>query len=316
MRTRYFILLSAGLLAGLLWLTTSSRDSATALAAGDAPATQPGTNKTPATSPALQPSMDQQCQQLVDKWHPLILHGKLQVMVRPPFVVAGDCSDVRMRDLLDHTILGSQRAFNAMYFHKEPSRPILILLYVAESNYRYAAANFLGDTDVSPYGYSRSDGILIMNISTGGGTLVHELFHALVAFDFPDIPRWYNEGMGSLYEQSQFTGDHIVGLPNWRLPALQKAIEAGTVRPLKDMIEDPEFYAKDRVGLNYAQARYLMQYLQEKQLLQQYYRDFHAAHDAGTDLTGYTTLLKTIAPMTEQELDATWHKWVLSLRFP
>ena len=41
-----------------------------------------------------------------------------------------------------------------------------------------------------------------MNISTGGGTLVHEIVHPFVAANFPNCPAWFNEGLGSLYEQS------------------------------------------------------------------------------------------------------------------
>ena len=37
-----------------------------------------------------------------------------------------------------------------------------------------------------------------MNIGTGGGTLVHELTHSLIAFDFPHVPDWFNEGLASL----------------------------------------------------------------------------------------------------------------------
>ena len=41
----------------------------------------------------------------------------------------------------------------------------------------------------------------MMNIGTGGGTLVHEIVHPFVAANFPHCPPWFNEGLGSLYEQ-------------------------------------------------------------------------------------------------------------------
>ena len=40
----------------------------------------------------------------------------------------------------------------------------------------------------------------IMNIATGGGTLVHEIVHPYVEANFPGCPAWFNEGLGSLYE--------------------------------------------------------------------------------------------------------------------
>lgn len=272
----------------------------------------------PASSPAAetQPTLNQLCVKMLDQWKPSFHAEKFSYLIEPPYVIAGDLPQAQLRAYRDGTILASQRAFNAMYFKQRPQKPILILLFSNETLYRRLAKDWLGDVDVSPYGYCRHDGIMVMNIATGGGTLVHELFHALVSPDFPAIPRWYNEAMGSLYEQSQFDGNRIKGLPNWRLPALQKAIKAKTVRPLKQVIEDSNFAAADRVGLNYAQARYLALYLQEKGLVQQYYTDFHAAHDAGTDTTGYATLLKTLAPLKEEDLDATWQQWVMTLHFP
>src|SRR5207245_82937 len=127
--------------------------------------------------------------------------------------------------------------------------------------------------------YRHNDHAMLMNVSTGTGTLVHELTHALIAPDFPTVPDWFNEGLASLYEQSQFglEAKSIKGLPNWRLPALQKAMKEGTLHSLPEMIGDEDFRNDERVGINYAEARYLMFYLQEKNLLQKYYTDFRAA---------------------------------------
>ena len=33
--------------------------------------------------------------------------------------------------------------------------------------------------------------------------------------NFGDIPPWLDEGMASLYEVSEVSGNHILGLPNW-----------------------------------------------------------------------------------------------------
>ena len=108
-----------------------------------------------------------------------------------------------------------------------------------------------------------------MNISTGGGTLVHEIVHPFVAANFPNCPAWFNEGLGSLYEQSGEVEGEIHGFTNWRLPRLQEAIRKGKLASFKTLCHttDTEFYEKDR-GTNYAQARYLCYYLQQKDLLQ------------------------------------------------
>jgi len=67
-------------------------------------------------------------------------------------------------------------------------------------------------------------------------------------------------------------------------------------------------------GTNYAQARYLLYYLQEKGLLVRYYRAFFA--DRRTDPTGYQTLKRVLG---ERDMDAfhkRWQAFVLGLSFP
>ena len=47
--------------------------------------------------------------------------------------------------------------------------------------------------------------------------------------NFPECPPWFNEGMGSLFEQSREVDGHIRSLTNWRLARLQQEIKAGRV---------------------------------------------------------------------------------------
>ena len=117
-----------------------------------------------------------------------------------------------------------------------------------------------------------------MNIATGGGTLVHEIVHPYVEADFPNAPPWLNEGLGSLFEQSDERDGKIVGLTNWRLAGLQKAIKRGGVPSFFELthMDSKTFYLEEH-GTNYSQSRYLMYYLQEKGLLHDFYRRFRAA---------------------------------------
>ena len=152
-----------------------------------------------------------------------------------------------------------------------------------------------------------------MDISTGGGTLVHEIVHPFVAANLPGCPDWFNEGLGSLYEQSSERGGQIIGLTNWRLAGLQEAIRAGRAPALAELVatSQDEFYGS-RSGLYYAEARYLLYYLQEKGLLGRFYRALAAGLAA--DPTGRDALEGTLG----QKLPAfepAWRKFVLSLRF-
>jgi hypothetical protein len=150
-----------------------------------------------------------------------------------------------------------------------------------------------------------------MDISTGGGTLVHEMFHALVDVDFPDIPPWANEGVASLFEQCNITDDGLVGLLNWRLPIVQQAIRDKTLPSLRKMMtmSDVEFRRSDR-GC-YAAARYLMLHLQTRGTLTTFYKSFRDRFKE--DPTGVKFAEEALGQKLE-DAEPAWRTWVLSLK--
>ncbi len=153
-----------------------------------------------------------------------------------------------------------------------------------------------------------------MNIATGGGTLVHEIVHPYIAANFPECPTWFNEGLASLYEQCGDENGQIHGYTNWRLAGLQEAIRSRELPSFKSLCSTTtdEFYEKDR-GANYAQARYLCYYLQQKGLLREFYRRFHANRQQ--DPTGYNTLQKVLGRDDMTKFQKEWESYVLKLRF-
>jgi hypothetical protein len=265
---------------------------------------------TPIGAATTQPSLQDQCDAVLAKWKDRLDEEHFSTLVSPPFVLAGDGGEDRLAQYRDRTILAAARALHATYFDAQPTEPILIFLFETEPPYRRLAKKWFNDDDVPHFGLCRAHGVMLMNISTGGGTLVHELVHALIKPDFPGVPTWFNEGLASLYEQSNINGDKIIGLKNWRLSALQQAIRAGTLRSFQEMIDDPNFYG-EHVGLNYAQARYLLMYLQEKGQLQTFYREFRG--NAKDDPTGVETLRKLVAPKDLPTFEREWQSWVLGL---
>ena len=262
---------------------------------------------------APETSIEQKSEQLLDDWKPRLQEEKLRHVVAPPFILAGDGSTRQLERYRDGTVLAAARALRATYFQTPPREPIVIFLFESEGPYKRLAKKWFNDEDVPHFGFYRhTDRVMFMNVATGTGTLVHELTHALIAPDFPTVPNWFNEGLASLYEQSSIDGDSIRGLVNWRLPALQKAIQKNTLRPLKEMMEDPRFYREDLVGLNYAEARYLMLYLQERKLLREYYRTFR--DNAADDKNGIKSLEKVIVPQNFDEFEGRWREWVSGLK--
>jgi hypothetical protein len=154
-----------------------------------------------------------------------------------------------------------------------------------------------------------------MDISTGGGTLVHEMVHPFVEANFPGCPPWLNEGLGSLYEQSGEESGHIHGYTNWRLAGLKAAIRRHRVPSFEKLTAATEhaFYEEDP-GTNYGQARYLCHYLQEKGLLVRFYREFFA-HRAD-DPTGFGTLKKVLGEEDMEAFQRRWEAFVMGLSFP
>lgn len=267
-----------------------------------------------AAPPATKPTLNEKCRILLEEWHDRLDGAHLTAFVSPPFVVAGDGGAERVDRYLHNTILAAAEALHRKFFDRQPTEPILILLFESDETYRHAARKWFGDEDVSRYGYFRQrDNVMLMNVSTGTGTLVHELVHALIKPDFADVPSWFNEGLGSLFEQCTLANNDIRGLENWRLPALQRAIRQNKLRPLSEMIGDDDFYNADRTGMNYAESRYLLMYLQEQGKLRDFYRRFRDAHE--DDPTGSKSLEHIIAPQSFDSFEKDWRAWVLTLRF-
>jgi hypothetical protein len=198
----------------------------------------------------------------------------------------------------------------ASYFAVPPDEPITVLLFRGEESYNRFARELFGDEGISVYGYYKpARRTLVMNIGTGGGTLVHELTHALIDFDFPDVPDWFNEGLASLHEQCRFRADEsgIDGLVNWRLPILQEALQRGRLRPLADLVQADDFRGAHE-GVNYAQARYFCMYMQEQGVLEEFYSRFRA--NQKDDPLGYRTMGEVFPDVTWDELDAAFRGWV------
>lgn len=237
------------------------------------------------------------------------------IIIQKPFVVIGDESPTIVRHRAVHTVNWATKRLKRMYFPKDPDDIIDIWLFKDKHSYLKYTWEIFRDKPDTPFGYSSSSHkALIMNIATGGGTLVHEMVHPFVASNFPGCPAWFNEGLGSLYEQSMGKGDEIIGLTNWRLAGLQEAIRKNVVPHFKTLTSTTgySFYQEDP-GTNYAQTRYLCYYLQEKGLLKKFYHKFHA--NCKKDPTGFETLKQVLGESDMDAFKKKWERFVLQLKF-
>ena len=235
------------------------------------------------------------------------------IVVQRPFVVIGDEPPSAVKERSANTVKWAVEKLKQDYFTNDPKEILDIWLFKDEDSYKKHAKLLFNDVPSTPYGYySRANKALVMNISTGGGTLVHEIVHPFVEANFPSCPPWLNEGLGSLYEQCGEKDGHIYGYVNWRLPGLQRAISAKQVGSFKVLMAMNlgDFYG-DTQGVNYAQSRYLLYYLQEKGLLLTFYKQFQA--NRKTDPTGYETLKAVLGETDMHQFQRKWEKYVLDL---
>jgi len=238
--------------------------------------------------------------------------AKLNVVAHPPFVIAGDMPVAQLDSYAKLSVVRPARAMWAAYFDKKPDQVITTFLFAGPDNYKLHARKDYPDGGAPYYGYYSPAGrTMVMNINTGSGTLVHELTHALIVYDFPNLPTWFNEALASLHEQCNVEEDGITGLPNWRLPGLQAAISGGKLRPLAELVTKRDFYGPAQ-GVNYAQARYFVMYMQHKGLLRGFYRYFRGHADGdGADVRA----IEHVFGRKITEIEPAFIAWVKTLKF-
>ena len=124
----------------------------------------------------------------------------------------------------------------------------------------------------------------------------------------PIVWSWLKKPRGPLFRITPPAGKW----ESWRLPGLQRAIKAGSLGSFKDLLAmDANAFYGDTRGVNYAQARYLCYYLQQKGLLFPFYKQFHA--NQKTDPTGYETLKSVLKETDMHQFQRKWQKFVLDL---
>lgn len=241
------------------------------------------------------------------------------VVAYAPFVVAGDLPTRELRRQYHETIHPTAQAIHTTYCESKPDAPIVVLLFENEVSYRRHSERLFAQKQVSIYGYYKpSTRTLTINLATGTGTLVHELTHALVDFDFPRIPLWLNEGLGSLHEQSRFIANkhdetlRIEGLVNWRLPILLTAINEGRLGPIDELVQSGRFRGTDE-ALNYAYARYFCMFLQQHGNLTQLYTTLRGRIEQDTN--GAVTLRELYPKQSWRDIDRQFRTWVSQLGY-
>ena len=150
-----------------------------------------------------------------------------------------------------------------------------------------------------------------------GRVLLHEFTHALHHADAfsakQEHPVWVCEGLASLFEASEISEHGLRPRTDRRLLKLQEAVRKKTSIPLDRLVKMGRKKFHSDAELCYAEARYLMLYLCEKQSLKRWYEAFKADYE--TDPTGLKSLEKILGNRVFA-IEDDWKKWVKGLRVP
>ena len=283
-------------------------DRAVALATNDV---APPQSHTPAVARSPdEATLRAACLGAAERWRRQLDPAAAQ-LIRPPFVLTGNVSAKVLERWHDETLAPARRALEASYFDTPPNDAVSVLLFADEASYRAASHRLFGVEHAPVYGFYRpASHTIVVNAATGRGTLLHELTHALAAFDFPNIPDWFNEGLAALHETSRYRPDgRLEGLVNWRHEGLQRRVQAGTAPSLAQLVTTPAIRGADE-GLYYAQARCLCLYLQRQGKLETFYRELRAGH--AFDPTGAKSLRRLWNDASWETIDQTLHAWALA----
>lgn len=258
---------------------------------------------------AREQSLLTMCRHTADGLAPKLPTG-CQIILRPPFVIAGDSDIDTLERAYRENIFPIANALGRTYFDRRPLLPITIILLSNDIAYHDVARRL--DTDgVRSYDgyYQRTSRRMVLNFSTGTGTLAHELCHALAEFDCPEMPEWFDEGLASLHEETSLTNDglQLVGLPNWRLRFVRDAIAMRELPTIEQLLTRPSFRSH-REGLSYAHAQAVCLYLQERDLLAVYYRKLKA--NVRNDPSGLKTLCELLGIADCEPLERDFVQWV------
>jgi len=193
----------------------------------------------------------------------------------------------------------------------------------------------------NPIGYSNALNNAIftrLSLDLKPGTIKHELIHLLLPSSFGNVPGWFDEGLASLYEQSQFEGQSLIGEPNWRgrflkdqhqVPALQRLfsdtlqeqyisdeeLEEATIGN-KKVQKDITTRTVNRLRKD-ASARYFFLYVQQKVGVVAFYsaykyREDHLLDDDYTPMPDSTLVPTALGFENMTQLQDAFNQWLLT----
>ncbi|HRE41300.1 MAG TPA: hypothetical protein PLG90_08185 [Ignavibacteria bacterium] len=212
------------------------------------------------------------------------------------FVVFSNLGEELTYKLIDNDIRNVYDAMYKNYLTVKPQKVTGVFLFKNFTEYMNFSTEYIDipEDDLSPFGYYKiSKNVVVVRYIDWKGSLPHEITHALIQIDFPNISSWFDEGIGTLHERASIVDGKLIGKHNERLRALKRAINDGRFTGIEEMMRtsDENFYGKNS-PLYYAIARYVTGYLQHLGLLEKFYKTYKST--VFNDRSGVSQLEKLL----------------------
>ena len=165
---------------------------------------------------------------------------------------------------------------------KTSGLPVLARLFKDQAAFQeYAKIDAPNRQWVGGY-FSYDSRWLVLHLEPDSGSLAHEYCHALFEDDTGRQPAWFTEGLAQLFEHSKIEKGLPIGERGSTMGILRTALAQNRLPTLSEFVntKGADFFAGDRVNLNYDLARAVMLFLQDKGALVPMYKEVQKARTA------------------------------------
>lgn len=166
-----------------------------------------------------------------------------------------------------------------------PKREVDACLFERAADYRRFADEVMGSRPSELGFYDSVSRVVVVNLAGGGArNMSHELTHALIGDDWPEIPSWLTEGLGSLYGGADVDARGSRYFVNYRHRDVAAALKAGTLPDVNALMRaKPEEVYGDHAMMWYGLARDFLLFQESKGELSRFYAALRAGKPPEVD---------------------------------
>jgi len=241
--------------------------------------------------------------------------ARFEILISGPWILVTDFDARNATTILKDVVNGAAvRVREQLFPRAQFKRPVVIYLMKDTTSYMSWSHRLFQETPPTAQGYyDRREGYILTHADNGFGPMLHEMVHVMAEADYPGIPSWLNEGLGSLFEEYEETDDGIAGVNNWRLTRFKQDILAKRPVPLRTLfaLDYKSVYGANSLSY-YSTARHLLLWLQEQDKILEFYTALRDTKNADPA----QSLLKVIGQQkTLEQVEDELRQWALVQRF-